>query len=57
MNGVACQDFIGLEVDAEHRRIRVDLTKPQTIPVIAFDAQGKAKEYFLKVTWRGLVLV
>lgn len=57
MNGVACQDFLGLEVDAEHRRIRIDLTKPQTIPVIALDAQGKAKEYYLKVTGRGLVLV
>jgi len=57
MSTVACQDFLGLELDAEHRRIRIDLTKPQTIPVIAFDARGQAKEYFLKVTGRGLVLV
>ena len=56
MNAVI-EDFIGIQVDTEHRRIRIDLTKPQTIPVIAFDAQGHAKEYFLKVTGRGLVLV
>lgn len=51
------EEFVGLRLDTEHRRLQVDLTKPQTIPVIAFDAHGKAKEYFLKVTGRGLVLV
>lgn len=57
MNAALAEEFVGLRVDAEHRRLQIDLTKPQTIPVIAFDSHGRPKEYFLKVTGRGLVLV
>ncbi len=57
MNAALAEEFVGLRVDVEHRRLQIDLTKPQTIPVIAFDSHGRPKEYFLKVTGRGLVLV
>lgn len=57
MSATCSEEFIGLRVDTEHRRLQIDLTKPQTIPVIAFDSHGRPKEYFLKVTGRGLVLV
>lgn len=57
MSATAVQEFVGVEVDSEHRVLRFDLTKPQVINVYAYDAAGKPKEYFLKVTGRGLVLV
>ncbi len=57
MSAIVAEEFIGLRIDTEHRRLQIDLTKPQTIPVIAFDGHGRPKEYFLKVTGRGLVLV
>lgn len=56
MNATA-HEFIGLEIDTEHRTLRIDLTKPQMIKVIGYDARLNPKEYILKVTGRGLVLV
>ena len=50
-------EFVGLEVDTDTRTIRIDLTKPQMIKVIGYDARLNPKEYILKVTGRGLVLV
>lgn len=48
----------GIDLDASHNVMRIDLNSPRTIRVIAVnEATGHAKEYFLKVTPKGLCLV
>lgn len=47
----------GMEIDTVDHVIRLDLTKPQVISVIGYDERLNPKQYFLKITGRGIVLV
>ncbi len=52
--------LLGVALDPAHNEMKIDLSEPRKIRIVAVNekAMGPPKEYFLKVTERGgLVLV